>query len=330
MPTPQPPPNVPEEPLPDVVIAVLTYRRPEDLTELLPLLHDQLVENLSQADVPSTGRIGDGSRILVVDNDPEASARSLCTGSDTPRLNYVHEPRPGIAAARNRALTEAADDDLLVFIDDDERPVPSWLRLLLQTQRRECRCGVVGPVVSEFAVPLPEWVAAGGFFNRRRLSTGTPVTVAATNNLLLDLPHLHRAGVRFDDRFGISGGSDTLFTRQLVAAEGPLIWCDEAVVTDIVPASRCTKEWVLRRALRMGNSQSLVSLDLVSGRWHKLTTRLWFTVAGAARILGGSLFIGHGALARNLARRARGMRTVTRGVGMVLGSWGVVYQEYRR
>jgi hypothetical protein len=202
--------------------------------------------------------------------------------------------------------------------------------LLLETHRRENRCGVVGPVVSEFAVPLPEWVAAGNFFTRRRLPTGTPVTVAATNNLLLDLPRLRRSGVRFDDRFGISGGSDTLFTRQLVAAEGPLIWCDEAVVTDVVPASRCSRDWVLRRALRMGNSWSLTSVDLAAPGLRRLRTRLTLTVSGIVRILGGLARSGLGILTRDLSRRARGARTLARGTGMLLGAYGYHHQEYRR
>jgi glycosyltransferase involved in cell wall biosynthesis len=314
-----------------VIIAVLTFRRPEDLTAVLPLLHGQLVENLVPTD-PPTGEdgVGAASRILVVDNDPEASARSVCAELDIPRLIYVHEPRPGIAAARNRALTEAAGHDLMIFIDDDERPVPGWLTLLLETHHRERRCGVVGPVVSEFAVPLPDWVAAGGFFTRRRMPTGTPVTVAATNNLLLDLSRIRRAGVRFDDRFGISGGSDTLFTRQLVAAEGPLVWCDEAVVTDVVPASRCTKDWVLRRALRMGNSWSLTAIDLADSGPRRVSTRIALTASGTARILAGLGRSVIGLLTRDLGRRAGGTRMLARGTGMVLGAYGYSYQEYRR
>ena len=70
--------------------------------------------------------------MLVVDNDPAASARSACTGFH-PAVRYVHEPRPGIAAARSRALREAGEHDVLVFIDDDERPSAGWLRSLLDT-----------------------------------------------------------------------------------------------------------------------------------------------------------------------------------------------------
>src|SRR3954469_16278179 len=70
-----------------VVVAVLTYRRTDRLAGLLP----QLVQQAAAV----------GAAVLVVDNDPEASARPVAAGSP---VRYVHEPRPGIAAARNRAL----------------------------------------------------------------------------------------------------------------------------------------------------------------------------------------------------------------------------------
>ena len=74
---------------------------------------------------------------------------------------------------------------------------------------------VVGPVQSEFTGELDPWIAAGAFFQRRRLATGTPVEVAATNNLLLDLETVRRLDLRFDPRFGVSGAEDTYFTRTL-------------------------------------------------------------------------------------------------------------------
>ena len=51
---------------------------------------------------------------------------------------------------------------------------------------------VVGPVRSDYARDPSPWVQAGRFFDRRRLPTGTPVEVAATNNLLLDLHEVRR------------------------------------------------------------------------------------------------------------------------------------------
>jgi succinoglycan biosynthesis protein ExoM len=305
-----------------VVVAVLTYRRPGDLAELLRALQVQRLE----AGTGGAFQVG----VLVVDNDPDTSGRAVCEANGMPGLRYVPEPRPGIAAARNRALDEAGDEDVLVFIDDDERPSDGWLRLMLNAFLVTGRVGVVGPVISTFAAPLEPWVQAGRFFDRRRLPTGTLVTVAATNNLLLDLPRVRASGVRFDEHFGLSGGSDTVFVRQLVRAAGPLVWCDEATVTDLVPAGRCSRRWVTRRAFRMGNSWSRTSLVLEHHLIGRLRFRLALTGAGSVRLIGGLARYLLGMATGDLGRRARGVRTLLRGAGMLLGTYGYTYVEYRR
>jgi succinoglycan biosynthesis protein ExoM len=310
-----------------VVIAVLTYKRPDDLRIVLPQLIGQ------SDDVRATARV----RVLVIDNDPAGSAettvdayRTASPPADAGRVGYVNETTPGIAAARNRALEGAADDDVLVFIDDDERPTDGWLAGLLTTFRTHGSTAVAGPVVSEYEVEPSPWLAAGDFFSRRRHPTGAPLEVAATNNLLLDMHEIRRMGLTFDVELGLTGGSDTLFTRGIRAAGGTLTWCDEAVVIDVVPASRLTRRWVLRRALRSGNSWSLTSLMLSRNRLARLEQRVRLTATGSVRIAGGFAQLAAGVATRSMRRRARGQRTVARGAGMAAGAWGYVYREYKR
>nr|WP_284288167.1 glycosyltransferase family A protein [Angustibacter aerolatus] len=79
------------------VIAVLTYRRPDDLAQVLPALVVQAAATAPRA------------RVLVVDNDPDAGAREAVAAFAADGVEYAHEPQPGIAAARNRALDAAGD-----------------------------------------------------------------------------------------------------------------------------------------------------------------------------------------------------------------------------
>lgn len=299
-------------------IAVLTYLRPDDLAELLPLL----VEQASEVE----HEVG----IVVVDNDPEASARPFVEGFGSDRIRYRHEPVPGIAAARNSALDSATSSDVLIFIDDDERPVPGWLAALLSLYVDRRPAAVVGPVISRFGGELDPWLAAGRFFSRRRLPTGSRVTVAATNNLLLDMKVVRRLGLRFDEAFGISGGSDTLFTRQLSASGAPMLWHDDAVVEDVVPRHRQTRQWVLQRAFRSGNSWSRTALVLERSPRKRLLLRLRLTGDGAIRVAGGAFRILLGRALSSAGFDARGRRTLKRGAGMLSGAWGHQYLEYRR
>jgi succinoglycan biosynthesis protein ExoM len=304
------------------VVAVLTYKRPVDLKRILPLLIDE------------AHSVDPIASVLVIDNDPSASGREIVASSghalQTPHVAYVHEPIPGIAAARSRALREASGAQYLVFIDDDEQPLEGWLMKLVATQRSTGASAVVGPVISEFAHEPSAWIQAGQFFRRRRLPSGSRISVAATNNLLLHMPTIHRLDLDFDREFGLLGGEDTLFTRQLVARGGSLVWCDEAIVLDHVPAHRLTRRWVLSRAFSSGNSWSRVSLKLETHIGRQLRTRARLGALACARIAGGAAKFAWGLLSRDLSTSARGLRTLARGGGMLTGAINVPYVEYSR
>ncbi|MHA7304966.1 glycosyltransferase family 2 protein [Arthrobacter sp. TMN-49] len=301
-----------------VVIAVLTYKRPADIGVALPRLLEQAQSCSHECSV------------LVIDNDPHGSARSMVESFNAANLRYANETQPGIAAARNRALTESAGAEVLAFIDDDEVPVENWINLLLAQYLTTRPAAVAGPVISEYEQEPSGWIKEGEFFKRRRMASGTPLTVAATNNLLLDLGQIRSLGLTFDERFGLSGGSDTLFTRRLVTSGARMEWCDEAIVIDRVPVSRLTKDWVLRRSLRSGNSWSRVALELAAGPKEQLLTRTVLSARGGFRLAGGLGRYSLGVVLRAPKHRAKGLRTTARGAGMLSGAFGYVYSEYQR
>lgn len=311
-----------------LTIAVPTFRRPAELRTLLPLLATQARE------LDDAGRTS--GEIVVVDNDPAGSARETVeavaasiAGAEVP-IRYAHEPHPGIASARNRALDEAAGSALLAFIDDDELPHPGWLRELVTVQRDTGAALVAGRVVAEFEVPPSPWIEAGRFFVRRSLPTGTALDVAAAGNLLLDAEQVRESGVRFAIDLGLSGGEDTLFSRQLARAGYRMVWCDESVITDLVPRARITRRWVLRRAWSHGNSAAVVAIRLAGGGAAGQAARAEAVVGGAARIASGVLRTAWGLLTRSAVHQARGSRAAYRGAGMIWAAFGGVVQEYAR
>ncbi|MGY1708522.1 glycosyltransferase family 2 protein [Geodermatophilus sp. SYSU D00758] len=301
-----------------VVVAVLTYRRTGQLPELLGALAVQ------------AGTVSPRAGVLLVDNDPDGSAAGVAAAWAARGVRYLHEPRPGISAARNRALAEAADADLLVFLDDDELPGPGWLAALVGAWRDWGCAAVAGPVPARLLGPADDWVTGSGAFDRPRRATGTRVGGAGAGNLLLDLRQVRALGLAFDERFGLTGGEDTLFTHQLVHGGGEIRWCDEAEAVESIPAARLTRRWVLQRCLRSGSSWARAEVHLAGGavaRWRLrgvLTTRALVRAGQAVPLLLGAV------LRRDVAGRARAECTVASYAGLVVGAFGHVREEYAR
>ncbi|WP_303325127.1 glycosyltransferase family 2 protein [Actinomyces radicidentis] len=299
-------------------VAVCTYRRPERVTALIPLLLEQ---GRALEDVDA--------RVVIVDNDAAGSARDAIASAlgGEEGLVVVVEEAPGLTAARNRALSEAEDRDLLVFIDDDETPHDGWLAALLALQAERRPAGVAGPVLSAFEAEPDAWVAASPVWTRRRRATGTPVPSAGAGNLLLDMSVVRRLGLCFDPRFAFTGGEDTFFTRALVRDGGELLWCDEAVATESVPADRLTREWVLTRARRNGEAWAMVRvLTAAPGERRALRARLAARGAALAAVNGA-----RARLTRDVARRAELDHRAAGALGILRAAMtGRVTEEYAR
>src|SRR5699024_3427536 len=147
---------------------------------------------------------------------------------------------------------------------------------------------------------------------------------------MLDMQQIHSIGLRFEQSLGLSGGEDTLFTRQLVEQGGTIVWCNESAAEDYVVASRLTREWAVQRAYSAGNGWVHVNLRLAPGTALRLAVRSRFLAGGGIRMTAGLARHHYGRARRHLTHDARGMRTFHRGRGMLAGASGHLYQEYAR
>ena len=228
----------------EICVCICTYKRPGLLKRLLDKLRSQKTENLFRYS------------ILVIDNDQAHSAEPMVTefrGTSEIPISYVVEPVQNIGLARNRAV-ENCHADFLVFIDDDEIPIDSWLLLLLKVFDEHHVDGVLGPVKRYFDVPPPEWVLKGGFYDRPVRPTGSTVhwLEGRTGNVLLDVNLFRDHDARFNPEF--RGGEDTDFFRRMIDKGHRFIWSAEAEAFEIVPPSRWDRSFLLRRALLRGAS----------------------------------------------------------------------------
>jgi hypothetical protein len=308
-----------------LVVAIPTFKRPERLVQTLQLVGEQLAPLI---DARQAGAVS----ILVIDNDPAESARSVVAGEYAGvATRYVAEATPGIPAVRNRALDESADVDLLSFIDDDEVPLEGWISSLLVTWANSGRpAAVMGRVVSLFDPDADPWVLESGLFRRPQLPTGTEIGVAATGNLLLDLNQVRSSGVRFDQRIGLGGGSDTQFSMGLKKTGARLVWCNESVAEDTVEPERQTRPWALKRSFSHGNVSVLVQLRLESRPARRVLIRAKGIAGGAARVVAGYARHLFGRATRSIRHDAKGLRLGYRGAGMISASVGHSYSAYSR
>ncbi|HXJ12313.1 MAG TPA: glycosyltransferase [Candidatus Limnocylindrales bacterium] len=228
-----------------ICVCICTFKRLELLGKLLKELEKQRTEELFSYSV------------VVTDNDPAQSARDFVkefSSISSLKVIYAFEPQPNIALARNRALANA-QGDFIAFIDDDEYPESDWLFNLYKVCMEHKVDGVLGPVQPYFESVPPVWVTKGKFFDRPTHETGyrVPWEEARTGNVLFRREILEPGEPPFRSQFD-TAGEDVDFFRRMMEKGRTFIWCNEAVAHELVPASRCNREYLLRRALLRGSN----------------------------------------------------------------------------
>ena len=228
-----------------ISVCICTYKRTVLLRRLLEELGKQ-----------ETGGLFTFS-IVVVDNDHLESARRIVTeflAISPIRITYCVEPRQNIALARNKAI-ENAGKDFIAFIDDDEFPTEKWLWSLFTLCLAHNAAGVLGPVRPHFSHPPPSWIVKGKLAERSTYDTGHVMDwrQSRTGNVLFRKEILVGCGEVFRPQFG-TGGEDVDFFKRMAKSGYVFIWCNEADVYELVPESRCTRMYHIRRALLRGRN----------------------------------------------------------------------------
>lgn len=118
----------------DVTVAICTKERPELLKECLKTL-----------------LVHASCRVLVVDNgNAPGGVASIAAGHSAA---YVYQDRPGLSAARNKAI-ETSSTRIIAFLDDDCRVTEGWLSALVAGFTSLEVGAVTGPAVSEASANL--------------------------------------------------------------------------------------------------------------------------------------------------------------------------------
>lgn len=227
----------------EVTVCLCTFKR-ESVTRTL--------ESLAKQTLTRDRRF----EVVVVDSDLAASARDRVERAQTRLtipIRYVVAQRPGVAEARNAAIREASGR-WLAFIDDDEGAEADWLAALLRCAEEHDAQVVFGAVHTRYPEGCPDWIRSGDLFGKYLAPTGTRVAHGATCNALLARAALPESTGLFNAAYGATGGEDTELFHRLSRQGVRMVTCHEAVVSETVEEHRLTSDYLLRKAVRVGET----------------------------------------------------------------------------
>ena len=293
-----------------ITILIPTLRRPESLAR-------SLRSAIAQAE--SAPEL---TEIVVVDNAPEGSAAPVVaglSGGAGPRVISVHEPRPGVATARNAGLA-AASGELIAFLDDDEEAPAGWLAGLLSVHR-EHGADVTFSPIRGVAPDAPSWAAEylERLFSRTGPAESGMIEEPYGCGASLMTRRTALAGAApFDAGQDQTGGEDDVLFRKLKAQGRRFAWAADAWVWEHAPAHRATLRYALKRAFAYGQSPC----QAASARRDPFGIAKWMLIGAAQTVVFGGL-----AAAAFVLRRRKWIELLdraARGLGKVL--WAPVFE----
>jgi glycosyltransferase involved in cell wall biosynthesis len=195
--------------------------------------------------------------VIVCDNSPEAGARSLVETFpiDYP-LTYVHEPKPGVANARNHAVG-VCESSYVAFLDDDEEALPDWISNMVKVRERFAADVVFGPVHARLADPASRYDSYFASFFSRHGASESEVLLSyyGCGNSLVSRKCME-GPQPFSTELNDFGGEDDQLFHRLMQEGARFAWAADAFVYEDVPLSRKRLSYTLRRAFNFGQGPS--------------------------------------------------------------------------
>jgi len=231
-----------------VTIMIPTQRRPDGLAVA------------ARSVLGQTGVDHAELELVIVDNDQVPSARAvaddLTRGAPFPVI-YVHEPKAGVANARNAGMARASGE-LIAFIDDDEEAPAGWLAALLAARERFDADVVFGPVKTR----APDHVVEHRDYLERFFSREGPAEACLLDrhygcgDSLIRRAALPDPVAPFAAERNHIGGEDDMLFGHMGAAGARFAWEPAAWVWEEPVLSRLNLRYTIARAFAYGQGPS--------------------------------------------------------------------------
>jgi len=233
-------------------VALCTYNHRDRLTRTL-------------ADLPGLRMPRCEWELLVVDNGCTDGTRELLAAHVWPadwNVRVVRETKLGLSNARNCAIAEARGE-YLIFLDDDETPVPEWLQAYEKLVADHAPDAFGSRIEVLFEGKRPAWLRDEllGFLGQVRRSEST-VRLTRTDTSF----HGGNFGFRksvcgevglFDAGLGrkgsqITGGEEVDFYRRLLARGLSVWWTNDAVIHHRIEVGKGKRSYFHRLHYKQG------------------------------------------------------------------------------
>ncbi|AKG22498.1 glycosyltransferase family 2 protein [Calothrix sp. 336/3] len=210
-----------------------------------------------------------GFEVIVVDNGSSDRTRQVVESRlSNPKLKYIYEPVLGLSVARN-AGAQAAQGDILAYLDDDAVASPQWLRVLYNAYEQNAQLAIAGGKVTLIfpeGVSPPRWLSQGLAANLGAYDLGA-------TQVYIENPGLTPRGLNysirrcfladiggFDPNLGRVGknllSNEELQMTELALQRGwQVAYIPEAIAAHNVPLERLQRSWYFNRGWWQGISE---------------------------------------------------------------------------
>lgn len=248
-----------------ITLAFCTFNRAERLDKLVAAIRQQ------SASLPF--------EILAINNnssDNTLEELERLANKPGPRLRFVTEHAQGIVAARNRAIEESLNSDIMIFIDDDEIPLPGLIESAANSILNDGAECVGGRVELDFSKhKRPSWLTDDllGFFaaidyGNQSFQIKDDTTPIWTANIAYDMRVFRdNSDLRFDHRYDrkgkvVGGGEDAAMFKSWLKQNRRIFYNPDMCVLHDVETWRLKRFYFINLHYRSGLRRALNELPV--------------------------------------------------------------------